>query len=293
MSCLTIKDRAAQSLALGKGERQLWTAVLPATVVALANYHLFQLFLNPAAGTYPGVILTAQTVIGGTTPSLTSGLINFLDPAAPERSYFLEGECLPMTSPMLGELLIFDLLAYYPGLVANSLLPQPLIGAASVLPARMASGRGVHMMLDTAVALGAGASNCAITYTNRLGVGGRVTPTFALIPSSPQGRVPTARHILPLQAGDDGVQSVQIYDQTALMGAGTISICLIKPLISIPVPANFSTTSGVGQAYWFNDPLDVTEILTGAALSAIFIPSAATGSAQLGGFLKNVMLNPN
>jgi hypothetical protein len=223
---------------------------------------------------------------------LTSGLINFLDPTAPDRSYFLYGECLPQ-SATLGELIIFDLLAYYPGIACNNAAPQALVGAASVLPPRIASGRGVHMMLDTTAALGAGASNNVITYTNRLGVGGRLTPIFAMVPSAPIGRVPHSRYILPLQAGDDGVQSVQIFDLTVAMGGGTVSLCLIKPLVSIPVPANFSTTSGVGQAQWFSDPLDITEILTGAALSAVFIPSAAVANAQLLGHLKNVRLDPN
>lgn len=291
--CITLQDKAASALALGKGERVDWTAILPSTVVALANYHLFQLFLNPAAGTYPGVALNAQTVTGGTTPSLTSGLINFLDPTAPDRSYFLYGEALSQSSTMLGEVIIFDLLAYYPGISAATGAPQGLIGGLSDLPSRIASGRGVHMMLDTTVALGALATTCQITYTNRLGTAGRLTPSFNVVASSPVGRVPHARFILPLQAGDDGVQSVQTFDLLATMGAGVISLCLIKPLISIPIPANFSTTSGIGQRSWWVDPLDITEILTGAALSAVFIPSAAVGSAQLIGHLKNVRLNPN
>lgn len=291
--CMTLKDKAAAALALGKGERIDWQATLPAVVVALANYHLFQLFQNPAAGTYPGAALTAAVVTGGTTPSLTSGLINFLDPVAPDRSYFLYGECQPL-SAVLGELIIFDLLAYYPQIDANNAAPQVLAGAASVLPARMASGRGVMFMLDTTVLLGAGASNAVITYTNRLAVGGQATPAFALVPNSPLGRVPHSRFILPLQAGDDGVQSAQGIDLTAAMGAGSqVALSLIKPLVSIPVPANFSTTSGIGKASWWVDPLDITEILTGAALSAVFIPSAATANALLQGHLKNVRFNPS
>jgi hypothetical protein len=290
MACGTLRDRAAQALALGKGERLDWTAVLPATVVALANYHLYQLFTNPGAGVYTGAALTAQVVTGGTTPSHASGLLNFLDPTPPDQSYFLYGECLPL-SQTVGELLIFDLLAYYP-LIGTGAAPQALIGAASVLPPRIASGRGVQMMLDTSAALGAGASNLVITYTNRLGVAGRLTPSFALVPSSPVGRVPHARFILPLQSGDDGVQSAQTADLSAPMGGGTMSLCLIKPLISIPIPANFSALSGVGQRSWWVDPLDITEILTGAALSAVFIPSAAVASAQLVGHLKNVRIDP-
>lgn len=286
MSCNDLVSKAALALALGKGERIDWAATLPAAVVALANYHLFQLFNNPAAGTYPGVALNAVTVTGGTTPSLTSGLLNFLDPTPPDRSYFLYGECLPQ-SATLGELIIFDLLAYYPG-IGTGAAPQALVGAASVLPPRLANGRGVHFMLDTVVALGAGASNLVLTYTNRLGVGGQVTPAFAMVPSSPVGRVPHSRFIVPLQAGDDGVQSAQTFDLSAAMGAGTISLTLIKPLISIPIDV-----TGIGQRSWFVDPLDITEILTEAALSAVFIPSAAVASALLLGHLKNVKLNPN
>jgi hypothetical protein len=292
MGCNDLIGKASTALALGKGERIDWAATLPATVVALANYHLFQLFNNPAPGTYPGAALTAAIVTGGTTPSLLSGTINFLDPTAPDRSYFLYGECLPQ-SATLGELIIFDLLAYYPGINMATAAPQALLGAASVLPARLASGRGVHLMIDTTVALGAGAATVVITYTNRLGVAGRVTPAFAMVPSSPIGRVPHSRYIAPLQAGDDGVQSAQTFDLSASMAGGTAALTLIKPLVSIPVPANFSTTSGIGQRSWFVDPLDITEILTGAALSAVFIPSAAVANALLLGHLKNVRLNPN
>ena len=286
MSCTTLKDKAALALALGKGERIDWTAVLPATVVALANYHLFQLYQNPAPGTYPGAALTAAVVTGGTTPSLTSGLINFLDPTAPDNSYFLYGECLPLAASQ-GELIIFDLLAYYPG-IGTGAAAQALVGAASVLPPRITSGRNVMMMLDTVVALGALASNLVITYTNRLGTAGRVTPAFAMVPLAPVGRVPHSRYIVPLQAGDDGVQSAQIFDLTIAMGGGTISLNLIKPLVSIPI-----TMDGIGTRSWFVDPLDITQILTGAALSAVFIPSAAIASLQLIGHLKNVRVNPN
>lgn len=287
MGCTTLVDLASSALALGKGERLDWAATLPATVVALANYHLFQLFRNPAAGIYPGAALTAAIVTGGTTPSLSSGLLNFLDPVAPDRSYFLYGECLPQSGGLLGELIIFDLLAYYPG-IGTGAAPQALVGAASVLPPRMASGRGVMMMLDVITALAAGAANNVITYTNRLGVAARNTPAFAMVPSSPLGRVPHSRFILPLQAGDDGVQSAQTVDLSAAMGGGTFALTLIKPLISIPVGLN-----GIGARSWFVDPLDITEILTGAALSAIYIPSAAVASALLLGSLKNVKLNPS
>lgn len=290
--CMTLVDKAAAALALGKGERVDWAATLPATVAALGNYHLFQLFNNPAPGVYSGAALGAQVVTGGTTPSLTSGLLNFLDPAPPDQSYFLYGECLPQ-SATLGELIIFDLLAYYPGINMNNAAAQALTGAASVLPARLANGRGAHFMLDVSSALGAGASNLVLTYTNRLGTAGQVTPAFAMVASSPIGRVPHSRFIMPLAAGDDGVQSAQTFDLSAAMGAGTAALSLIKPLVSIPVPANFSTTSGIGQRSWFVDPLDITQILTGAALSAVFIPSAATANALLLGHLKNVRFNPN
>lgn len=286
MSCNTFLDKVAQALALGKGERIDWTATLPATVVALANYHLFQLFQNPAAGTYPGAALTAAIVTGGTTPSLTSGTINFLDPVAPDRSYFVYGEVLPQAAS-LGELIIVDLLAYYPGITMVA-APSALVGAASVLPARIANGRGVHLLIDVTTALGAGAATVVVTYTNRLGVAGRLTPATTMIPSSPVGRVPNSRFILPLQAGDDGVQSAQTFDLSASMVGGVASLTLIKPLLSIPIGVN-----GIGSRSWLVDPLDVTEILTGAALSAVFIPSAATASLPLLGSLKNAKVNPN
>jgi hypothetical protein len=290
--CITLKDLAARSLALGKGERIDWSATLPTTVVALANYHLYQLFVQPAAGVYSGAALNAQIVTGGTTPSHTSGLLNFLDPTAPEQSYFLHGEAWPYAS-ILGELLFMDLLAYYPGLNMNTPVAQALVGAASVIPSRITSGRGVLMMVDVTTLLGAGASNLVVTYTNRIGTAGRTTPSTAMVPSSPVGRISHQRWFLPLQSGDDGVQSAQTFDLTAGMGAGNAALSLVKPLVSIPIVSNWDSVVGMGIARWFEDPLDITQILTGAAITAVFIPSAAVASASLAGFLKNVRFNPN
>lgn len=291
--CNTMLDLAAAAMALGKTERKDFLATLPATVVALANYCLYQLFSVPSAGAYGGAALGAVTVDGGTTPSITGGLLNFIDPTAPDRSYLSYGECLPQ-SATLGELIIYDLLAYYPGLDFNTGAAQVLTGAASVLPSRVANGKGAMFMLDVTTALGAGAATAVITYTNRSAVGGQTTPALTIVVSSPQGRIPHASYIIPLAAGDDGVQSAQGFDLSgAGMGAGVGALSIIKPLASIPIPANFSTTSGIGQRSWFVDPLEIDEILTEAALSAIFIPSAATASAVIKGHLKNVRFNPS
>jgi hypothetical protein len=232
--------------------------------------------------------LTGVTVTGGTTPSLASGLLNFLDPIAPAQGYFVYGEILPQVAS-LGELILCDLLAYYPGISGANAALQPLVGAASVLPARLASGLGVHLLIDVTTTLGAGAATVVVGYTNRNGTAGQLTQTTTMIPSSVVGRVPTSRFLMPLQAGDDGVQSAQSFDLSASMAGGVMSLALIKPLVSIPI----GTLGTPGTRSWLVDPIDVTRILTGAALTAIFIPSAAFANLPLLGNLKNVKVNPN
>jgi len=121
------------------------------------------------------------------------------------------------------------------------------IGSSAAKVDRYPDGVGLRMFVSCAlVNMGANAPTCTIQYTNSAGTTGRNTTSFTSTASMTQGYILNTgaaankwHPFLPLQAGDTGVKDIESLTWAGTAHAsGTVIISLVKPLFTLPIPAN-------------------------------------------------------
>ena len=289
------RDRVLQSIAEGRKQSLLFSK----TLVSVSNSHynhLFQLAGYPAAGDYTqATALAATPIVGGSTPSPASlfGTMNLDDPTNGYDALLTGLKAWTSTVNGLGTLILVDLLALYRGFNGNTAGAQattvtPTTGDLIPLP-RYADGKGVQILTDVQVALGANARTLTVNYTDQGGAAG-VTPNHTTIASQAASKimtgVSTGGPFMTLAGGDSGVKSIQSATLNLGTGAGTFALWLCKPLLTIPVIQLSSTAHNFGEVRGIDD-LNTVEILSGAALSWVWVPGS-TGVATLQGLIDKV-----
>lgn len=124
-------------------------------------------------------------------------------------------------------ILIVDVLNISGGLNATLTTPQTTNLPTAALT-RYTSGAGVQAGLIMHAAHGTAASFATCSYTNQDGVSGRTSGSILLTNNARQGG---NVRLLPLQAGDTGVRSVESVTLSASTAtAGNFGVVLFKPL---------------------------------------------------------------
>lgn len=251
------------------------------TPAAQSWSHSFQTATKPAAGSYSGTALTRTQVTGGSSPSHTGGLILVADPSGSNQQYLTDGSIKNLVASGRGRLWLLDLLVYYPGIDGNVNTLQTMLSSAAgsdQRPSRGQSNRNTIAFFDVTTALGAGAANVTVGYTNQSSASGKSSGAFALTPSSVVGRVPHATLAMPLQSGDEGVASIQTVQLSAAMGAGSaLALCLANVLGFMDITEDLVCREKDFAA----KPWALTQIPTGAALTYLWEPISATASQRL------------
>lgn len=267
-----------------------WRKQINGTTSLGRHYHTFQESFDPAAGTYPGAALSRQQITGGNTPTVTGGYITFLDPTAPDQNFLTFSHNRGENTASDGTLFLFDMLVSYQGFDANSAASQVVTGGAGAgntdLPRH--DGRNVFMFLDTQTALGGTAATIDVTYTNRAGTSARTTQTTSMIQLAFQSELAHLGMALPLQAGDDGVISVQSLQLSAAMGAGTFAVVLGKLIAVLDFNDGADTTA---HDLVFRE-IRARRLLTGAAISSIYRTNAGTADPIISGELQVTFFDP-
>lgn len=202
----------------------------------------------------------------------TLGALNFPSPGAGLNWYLARMDLC--SSAAVSCVWVIDRLCSIGGGVGNVTTSQTM--ATPTLPTRGNSGAGVMMMLEcySTSTLGATASILTVTYTNQAGTGSRTASTTSM---SWGGAGTVGRCvILPLAAGDTGVQSVQsVQFGTNTTAAGAFAITLFRPIrLAIANGVSRLPTDGFGCNLQKIDPL--------SCLSFIGVSSSAdTGTACL------------
>jgi len=291
------RDRLLSEIYNERSELITWSKTL-ASITAGRAYHLFQFAGSVTAGAYTGSALAATAITGGSSPTLTTGVVNLKDPSSGYKGFLTSAQVWSHTANENGTLIICDLLATYQGFNGNTLAAQPTTGSASgsTIITRYTDGYGVMLMGDIQTTLGATPANVTVTYTNSSGTGSKVTTASAVTTSGTAGTIlnstGTGAPFLPLASGDVGVRSVQSVSLSAATGsASTFAICLVKPLAIIPASILTSTThiSGVMNGV---DQLTSKVIKTGAALTFIWLPANSTSNILYGSFNKTDISYP-
>ncbi len=259
------------------------SAIVTVTPPANSFTHLFQVGVSPALGAYPGVALAKTQLVGGSSPSITGGIVTVADPVSPAKNYLTSQSLRNLVSTGTGTLWLLDLLVCYQGINANSNALQTMTGSGAGSDQRpRTSGARSVMFADVQTSLGATPANLTVTYTDIDGLtSGRTTAAEAMVISSAVGRMPNAAGFIPLASGDNGVASIQSAQLSAAMGAGTFALVIADILAQIPI---VTTLIEAEKNYAANDDA-LIEIPTGAALSFVWEPTAATASQRLRGLL--------
>lgn len=164
------------------------------------------------------------TGAGTSYTSATTGSIPFSNAPAGYQLHLGEVKWYCSTSP---NPILVDRLVANSGLDANITTLQSF--STTALP-RYTTGELVELAVEVYTVTGAGATTITVTYTNELGVGGRVGTVTTTAVAMVAGR------FLPvtLQAGDLGVRSVQSIQLSAGTGtAGNIGVTLYRRICQL------------------------------------------------------------
>jgi hypothetical protein len=173
--------------------------------------------------------INGQAVALGGTGIVTIPRVN---PPGGTTAYLAALEVGQVPGP--GTLLLIDRLWQNNGISPTVLTAQTLTPVA--MSARdldgSSNGRGVLAALEWGTAAGTGTVNATISYTNSTGTAGR-TAVLSSLSSIIQGGF----EFFPLQAGDEGVRSIESFTWSATHTSGTPVLVLFKPLAQIEVSA--------------------------------------------------------
>jgi hypothetical protein len=240
-----------------------------ATLVAGRPASLWSLAGSPGAGAFD------TTLNGVTLTSPINGQIPRTNPSS-GNAYLAR---LSAAATQAGSLLLLDRLWHNGGYTITSTGAQN--STTPTWPARdmdgTTFGRGVFLAVEVSAATGAGTPTITISYTNKAGVAGRTaTNIIATVASSAIG----ATYFIGLQAGDDGVQSVQSLTLSATWTSGTINLVAYRLLAQLEIPIANGTnaidlvSSGMPRIY------------DGTVPWLVFVPNTTTASIITGSYVE-------
>lgn len=184
----------------------------------------------------PGPASTPAAGMAGEALTSLTGQIPYTNPAGGDLGYLAR---LDASSNERGTIVLYDRLWQQSGIAITTTTAQTVNSVA--FPARdrngSTNGTGVTIALECTTATGNGAAitNTTISYTNEAGTAGRTGTLAPEWPSSAQVGtwVPFA-----LQAGDQGVRSVQTVTLGTSYVSGAVHLVAYRWLGSVGVTAN-------------------------------------------------------
>jgi hypothetical protein len=230
--------------------------------------------------TYDGMPTGGAVPTTGSIPDRTTqGAIPFT-PATGGRDKYSIGAAI--TSLTAGVYLLYDRLFHIGGLSGTSTAAQTVQGSpASPALTRYTGGTGNIAFYEIYTIIGTTTTTLTMTYTNQAGTGSR-TSTISI--GGTNFREVTRMQIIPLAAGDSGIQAIDYIQLDGSTGTlGNFGITIAQPLAWIPV--NMAGTMG-WRDYTTGLP-GIPVINPDACLSLMFIPFAAT-APELTGLLATV-----
>jgi phage tail sheath gpL-like len=178
--------------------------------------------------------------------------------------------------------MLVDLQGYWPGIETDNTSVQTLSGTPTL---RYANGIGCKLYTVVSNTSGTGTNAISISYTNEIGTTGRsLAQTPYGLATSPNGVIYTSGSaaaanantpsiFLPLAGGDTGVQNVASFSiDTADSVAGRLSLCIAKPLLTIPL----STRTNIVERDFVNQIPSLPRVVDGACLTWLYYAGAAT-----------------
>lgn len=225
---------------------------------------------RPGAGVAPspGIAGAALTSYGGQLPHA--------DAPALQQTYLMR---LFAAATAAGSLIVYDRLWHNSGVVVTTTGAQNVNSAA--FPARdrlgASDGDGVFVAIEVSTATtNAGVvANTTLSYTNSVGTAGRT----ATIPSFPATAAAGTFVPFLLQAGDQGVRSIQSVTLGTSYGGGAIHLVAYRPLVQVGLPVP-NVGFGVNAVDGF------ARLYDGTVPCLLWLPSATAAVTVTGQFVE-------
>lgn len=232
------------------------------TSVAAVPFGIFDLAGNPGAGTLAGTSTTA-----GVVPDDSVAGFPIINAFGGTKGYITR---IKWANSVACRLTLYDLLwkgGAYAFNAAVTLSAQPSYSG------RVPGGTdftGLQIWIECVTAF-TGNQSIAVTYTNQAGTTGRTTGTIATGVAPTVGRM----LLLPLQAGDTGVQKIESVTSTVAT-VGTFNVYVLRPLGDGRIKfANDGITQGPSET-------GMPEVFTNSALIVVCnADSTSTGLPSL------------
>lgn len=222
-------------------------------------------FNTPLNGALPSTALACSAATAGSLPGALSGI-----------ACWIKSVCSTQTPG--GSLLFYDRLTQQGGLSGTVEATAQTTNLPTAALTRYTSGAGVFAALEIYTAIGTTATTATVSYTNSSGTSGRTSATLTFGGSSDRNVGSVVP--LPMQAGDNGVRSVESVTLAATTGtAGNFGVTLLKPLLSVP-------TSNIARASVFDTVRDLgamlEPVLADACLGVIYCANTSSSWISAG-----------
>lgn len=190
-------------------------------------YSPFYVAGNPGAAVAPTPGMAGEALI------FYAGQIPYLNPAAGLESRLVGFNANCNTG---GELWLCDRLWHNSGFSVTDTTTQTVNSVA--WPPRdrdgLTDGKGVMIGVEVSTIMGAGTPTFTMGYTNTEGTADQSSVSAAVTSAMPVGYF----NMLPLAAGDIGVQSIQTMKLSATMVSGVLHLVAFRVLAKVQVVAN-------------------------------------------------------
>lgn len=260
----------------GKFSRNDWNKITGATGYTAGRWYDFSVLNGtPVANAFTGTALAWQS----TNESSGFSMFHGGDVSAATKHIVNASAITAVATGVPAQLMLVDLQGYWPGISTNSGTLQTLTGTPTL---RYTNGAGCRLFTVTTVASGGTAHNITLSYSNTTPTSGRALPvTVSMTASAIVGHIAhsgTAANnygpFLPLASGDTGVSTVASVTMSAASGAGTMALCLARPLFTLPL----TTASVAAERDLVNQLPSMPRVIDGACLVWLYFAGAATGA---------------
>lgn len=259
---------SVDSIAAAACQQVDWAKTTSATTVALNPSSLLDVAGSPGAGS-----LTIGNTTTGIVPTDATNGFPLLDAFGGGNTGYITD--LSFGSSVVGRISLKDRLWHAGSILLTSLATTTFSGQPSYLgrcPDGL--GNGLEIWLEINAAVSTTATTVAVGYTNIDGVTGRTTGATASL----SGFVTRRLIRMPLQAGDNGVQSItSVTVGGTVATTGSVNVIVARPLIEgmrVPVVG--------GGDKWAWDKTGLVRVYDTSALWPVITPdSTASGVPEM------------
>lgn len=218
---------------------------------------------QPGGGSAPGAVAAPTNA--------TTGALPFTSPGGGRESWLTQ---VWSSGLVAGTLLLYDRLLHISGLSGTTTTAQTVGGTLT----RNTGGAGNIAFVEVYTIIGTTATTITMNYTNQAGTSGRTSTATSF--GATGFREVTRAIMLPLQAGDTGIQAVASVTHATTGTAGNYGITVGKPLAYCAIGA----AGAPGWRDFVTGMPGIPAIESGACLALLWSPSTTTAPEVFGGY---------